>query len=396
MRRTVIVSGARTPFGRFGGGLKEVPAVDLGAAAMRGAMARAGIEGRQVEQVILGMVLQSGAGQIPSRQATLRAGIPPEVHSETLNKVCASGLRAVAWADTLIRAGDADIVVAGGMENMSRAPYLSTNVRWGPRLGTVNLEDAILHDGLHCPISNLHMGVYGSQVALDHGIGREAQDEWAYRSHQRAIQAIQTGKFAEEIVEVEVPGPKGSMSRIELDEGPRADTSIEKLARLKPVFEPEGTVTAGNAPGINDGAAALVLMSEEKALAMGKKPLAVIVGGGRASAEPRLLNCVPAWAAADALKRAGLDLGQIELIECNEAFAAVTLTSIKLGAWDEEIVNVNGGAVALGHPIGASGARILLTMVMEMGRRGATFGLATICSGMAQGEAMIVRAWDGN
>lgn len=391
MTRSVIVSAVRTAFGAYGKSLKDVPATDLGAIVIREAVARAGIEGGMVDNVFMGMVVQAGAGQIPSRQATIKAGLPVEVPSDTINKVCASSLRAVNLADTLIRAGDAHIVVAGGMENMSRVPYYVEGARWGYRMGDGRLVDGMIKDGLWCAFGDCHMGVHGSRVAAEFGITRQAQDEWAYRSQMRAVAAIEKGLFKEEIVPVEVPQRKGPPVIFDTDEQPRPDTTLEKLAALRPVFEEDGTVTAGNAPGINDGASALVVMSEERARELGIEPLATIVSQGMASAEPPYLATVPALAAKVALDRAGLTVDDLAVIEVNEAFAAVALTSIKLGGWDPEKVNPNGGAIALGHPIGASGGRILMTLIYELRRRGGGYGLATICSGAAQGEATVVK-----
>ncbi len=387
---TVIVSAARTPFGRLGGALKDVPAVELGAVVIKEVVRRAGLEGPEIDNVIMGMVVQAGAGQIPSRQASIRAGLPVEVPSETINKVCASSLRAVNLADVTIRAGDAEIVVAGGMENMSQGPHLVRGARWGLRLGDGALVDATVYDGLTCPFHHCHMGVHGDRVAAELKVDREAQDAWAYRSHQRAVAAIDAGRFAEEIVPVEVPQPRGEPVRVAADEGPRRDTSPERLAALKPVFVPDGSVTAGNAPGINDGAGALVLMARKRADALGLEPLATVVGQGMASAEPPYLATVPYLAGRRALERLGLEPADVDLVEINEAFAAVAITSTRLGGWPEEIVNPNGGAVALGHPIGASGARILMTLVYELRRRGGGLGLAAICSGGGQGEATVV------
>ena len=391
MTRSVIVSAVRTAFGAYGKSLKDVPATDLGAIVIREAVARAGIEGGMVDNVFMGMVVQAGAGQIPSRQATIKAGLPVEVPSDTINKVCASSLRAVNLADTLIRAGDAHIVVAGGMENMSRVPYYVEGARWGYRMGDGRLVDGMIKDGLWCAFGDCHMGVHGSRVAAEFGITRQAQDEWAYRSQMRAVAAIEKGLFKEEIVPVEVPQRKGPPVIFDTDEQPRPDTTLEKLAALRPVFEEDGTVTAGNAPGINDGASALVVMSEDRARELGIEPLATIVSQGMASAEPPYLATVPALAAKVALDRAGLTVDDLAVIEVNEAFAAVALTSIKLGGWDPEKVNPNGGAIALGHPIGASGGRILMTLIYELRRRGGGYGLATICSGAAQGEATVVK-----
>ncbi len=391
MTRSVIVSAVRTAFGAYGKSLKDVPATDLGAIVIREAVARAGIEGGMVDNVFMGMVVQAGAGQIPSRQATIKAGLPVEVPSDTINKVCASSLRAVNLADALIRAGDAHIIVAGGMENMSRVPYYVEGARWGYRMGDGKLVDGMIKDGLWCAFGDCHMGVHGSRVAAEFEISRQAQDEWAYRSQMRAVAAIEKGLFKEEIVPVEVPQRKGPPVTFDTDEQPRPDTTLEKLAALRPVFEEDGTVTAGNAPGINDGASALVVMSEDKARELGIEPLATIVSQGTASAEPPYLATVPALAAKVALERAGLTADDLAVIEVNEAFAAVALTSIKIGGWDPEKVNPNGGAIALGHPIGASGGRILMTLIYELRRRGGGYGLATICSGAAQGEATVVK-----
>lgn len=389
---TVVVGFARTPFGRFLGSLADIPAVDLGAITVREALSRAGVPGEAVDNVFLGMVIQAGAGQIPSRQATIKAGLPPEVPSETINKVCASGLRAVNLGDALIRAGEASVVVAGGMENMSAVPYFLPRARAGMRMGDGSLVDGMIKDGLWCPFHHVHMGVHGGRVsAAEYDITRPEMDRWALRSHQRAAAAIDSGALAAEIVPVPVPQRKGEPLLFTQDELPRRDTSMEKLSRLSPAFEPDGLITAGNAPGISDGAAALVLTSAETARTRGLEPLAAIIAQGTASREPRYIATVPYYAAEAALRKAGLTAGQMDLIEVNEAFAAVALTCIKLGGWDESRVNVNGGAVALGHPIGASGARILITLIAELRRRGGGYGLATICSGAAQGEAVVVR-----
>lgn len=391
MSSAVIVGFARTPFGKFLGSLQDVPAVELGATAVREALIRAKIQPSQVDNVLLGMVVQAGAGQIPSRQASIRAGLPYTTPSETINKVCASGLRAVNLGDTLIRAGDASVIVAGGMENMSAVPYFLRRVRKGIRMGDAPVIDGMVHDGLWCSFHDVHMGVHGSKVPAEHGVTRDDMDRWAFRSHRRAIEAMEKGWLAEEIVPVSVPQRKGDPVQINQDELPRSDTSLEKLAKLPPAFDQEGLITAGNAPGISDGAAALVITSAERARELGIKPLAEIIAQGMASLEPRYIATVPYEAAKVALEAAGLTSDQMTLIEVNEAFAAVALTSIKLGDWDENRVNVNGGAVALGHPIGASGARILMTLIAELHRRGGGYGLATICSGAAQGEATIVR-----
>lgn len=391
MRETVVVSAARTPFGTYGGALKDVPAVELGAVAIREAVRRTGIDGKIIDNVFMGMVVQAGQGQVPSRQATLRAGLPAEVPSDTINKVCASSLRAANLADSLIRGGDAEVIVAGGMETMSRCPYLLESARWGYRMNNGVLVDTMVRDGLWCPKCDCHMGVLGSGVAKEYGISREEQDKWALRSHQRAIAAIDAGRLNDETVPVQIPQRKGPPLVFSVDEHPRRDTALEKLQALKPAFEPEGTVTAGNAPGLNDGGAAIVLMERARAQSLGLVPLATIVSQAMASVDPWYMNTVPARAGEKALAKAGLKLSDIKLIECNEAFAAVVLTSAKIAGWDLDKINVNGGAVAFGHPIGASGARILMTLIYELRRRGGGYGLATICSGMAQGEATVVR-----
>jgi acetyl-CoA C-acetyltransferase len=391
MNETVIVSFARTAFGGFLGSLKDLPAVDLGAVAIREAVFRAGIDSGIIDYVFMGMVIQAGAGQIPSRQATMKAGLPAEVPSDTIGKVCASSLRAVNLGDALIRAGDVEIVVAGGMENMSAAPYLLEKARTGYRMGNGQMVDAMVRDGLWCAIHNVHMGVHGGDVADEFGIGRDVQDEWALRSHQRAVKAMEEGKLKEEIVPVNVPQRKGEPVVFDTDELPRKNSSLEALAKLPPVFRKGACVTAGNAPPISDGASALVLMSRKKAESLGLKPLATIVSQGVASAPAPYIATVPALAGKKALEKANLTAEQLDLIEVNEAFAAVALTSIQLGGWDPEIVNVNGGAIAFGHPIGASGGRILMTLLTELRRRGGRYGMATICSGAAQGEATIIK-----
>jgi acetyl-CoA C-acetyltransferase len=391
MRKTVIVSTARTPFGKFGGALSPLPAVDLGAAAVRGALDRAGMTPEQIDELILGMVLQGGAGQIPSRQAAVKAGFPWTTPSETINKVCASGMRAVTLADQIIRSGDADAVVAGGMESMSNAPYALPNGRWGMRMGDSPVIDLMTYDGLRCAFHNVPMAVHGSNVAAEYGITREAQDAWALRSHERSVAAIDSGRFAEEIVPVEVPGKKGAVTKVDTDEGPRRDTSLEKLAALQPVYNKDGTITAGNAPGVNDGAAALVLMSEERAREEGKRPLATILGHAEVGADAPYIATTPGLAIQKLLQKTGYKVSDIDLFEVNEAFAAVTLTSGRIVGWDDEKVNVNGGAIALGHPIGASGARIIGSLVLELRRRGGGLGIAAICSGAAQGDAVLVR-----
>lgn len=390
---TVIVSAVRTPFGSFGGGLRDLAATDLGGLVIREAVSRADLADRQAEidYVLMGQVVQAGAGQIPSRQATRKAGLPWEVPSETINKVCASSLRAANAADMMIRAGDARVVVAGGMESMSSAPYLLDRARWGYKMGDGKLVDSVVHDGLWCTFGGCHMGVYGSVVAAEYGIDRQSQDEWAFRSHQRALAAWDAGRFEQEVLPVTISQRKGDPVTVRADESPRRDTSLEKMLALKPAFQPDGSVTAANAPGLSDGATALVLMSRTRAEQLGLEILGTILAQGQYSEEAQYLHTVPARSGLKALQRAGLKVSDLSLIEINEAFAAVTLTSIKLLECDPEIVNVNGGAVALGHPIGASGARILMHLIYELRRRGGGYGLAAICSGGGQGEATVVR-----
>lgn len=390
-KKSVIVSAARTPFGRFGGALSSLPAVDLGAIAIRESIARAGIEPTEVEEVIMGMVLQGGAGQIPSRQAAIKAGLAWDVRTETINKVCASGMRAITLADQIIRAGDAEVIVAGGMESMSNAPYALPKARNGLRMGNGEIIDLMVYDGLTCAFHNVHMAVHGSNVAKEYGISREAQDEWALRSHERAIAAIDAGRFADEIIPVSIPQKKGEAIIVDTDEGPRRDTSLEKLAKLPPVFTQDGSITAGNAPGVNDGAGAVVVMSEERAKALGKQPLATILGHAAVGQEAPYIATTPGLAIQALLKKTGLSIHDIDLIEVNEAFAAVVLTSGQIVGWDPNKVNVNGGAIALGHPIGASGARIVMHLAYELKRRGGGLGIASICSGAAQGDAILIQ-----
>jgi acetyl-CoA C-acetyltransferase len=381
MARSVIVSAVRTPFGKLGGSLADKEGTELGAIAIRAALDRAGVESDEVEYVIMGQVLQGGAGQAPSRQASIGAGLPIEVGSDTINKVCASSIRAVEMADQMIRAGDHEVIVAGGMESMSNAPYVLKRARFGYRLGDGTLIDLMTHDGLTSTFDKRHMVEQASFVSRELGIPREDQDRWALRSHERAIAAIDTGKFREEIV------PVGDFW---VDEGPRRDTSYERLSKLKPVFDPEGTTTAGNAPGVNDGAGALVVTSEEFARKRGLEVLATIVSQAYVADEFAYLARTPAKAGGAALAKAGKKIGDVERVELNEAFSSVVLNSAKMLDVDPEKVNVNGGAVALGHPIGASGARILGTMIHELRRNGGGLGLAAICSGGGQGDALLV------
>jgi acetyl-CoA C-acetyltransferase len=389
--RTVIVSAARTPFGKFGGALKDLQAVELGAAVIKEAINRADITGKQVDEVIMGMVVTAGAGQIPSRQAAVKAGLPWDVQTETINKVCASGLRAVTLADQIIRAGDAEAMVAGGMESMSNIPYALPTGRWGARMGDVSIKDLMVYDGLTCSFEQVHMAVHGSTVAKEYGISREEQDEWALRSQQRAVAAMDQGKFKAEIVPITIPTRKGDPIVIDTDEAPRRDTTLAQLGKLPAIFMKDGTVTAGNAPGVNDGAGALVLMSEEKAQELGKTPIATILGHAAVGQEAPYIATTPGLAIQKLLSKTGYKVEDIDLFEVNEAFAAVTLTSGKIVGWDVEKVNVNGGAIALGHPIGASGTRILMTLIYELKRRGGGLGIAAICSGAAQGDAILVK-----
>ncbi|MFD2761042.1 acetyl-CoA C-acetyltransferase [Lentibacillus juripiscarius] len=390
MRKAVIVSGARTPFGNFGGSLKQLTASQLGGTAIREALNRADLDGEAVDEVIMGTVLQGGQGQIPSRQAARDAGIPWDVKTETINKVCASGLRSVTLADQLIRAGDEDVVVAGGMESMSNAPYILPDARWGHRMGDKKAVDMMVHDGLTCSFAGVHMGSYGNSTAEEYGLTREAQDEWSYRSHQRAVKAIDEGKFADEIVPVDVPQRKGDPIVVDTDEAPRRDTNPEKLAKLGPAFDRDGTITAGNAPGVNDGAGAFVVMSDEKAQELGKAPMANILGHAEVAVESKDFPKTPGLVINKLLEKTGYSKQDIARFEINEAFAAVSLASGKIADIDPEKINVNGGAVALGHPIGASGARIILTLIHELKRQGGGLGIAAICSGGGQGDAVLV------
>ncbi|MBT2667778.1 acetyl-CoA C-acetyltransferase [Bacillus sp. ISL-4] len=390
MAKTVIISGVRTPFGKFGGGLSSLTASQLGGIAIKEALVRAGVEGSQVDEVIMGNVLQAGQGQIPSRQAARHAGLPWEVKTETINKVCASGLRSVTLADQIIRLEEEEIIVAGGMESMSNAPYILPKARWGLRMGDGELKDTMISDGLSCSFTGVHMGTYGNSTADDLEITREEQDSWAYESHQKAIKAIDGGILAEEIISVQVPVRKGEPITIEHDEAPRKDTSAGKLAKLGPAFNNEGTITAGNAPGVNDGAGALVLMSEERAEKEGKTPFAYILAHAEVAVEAKDFPKTPGLVINELLKKTGKSIEEIDLFEVNEAFAAVALASGKIANIAPGKVNVNGGAVALGHPIGASGARIIITLMHELKRRGGGLGIAAICSGGGQGDAILI------
>ncbi len=381
MANSVIVSAVRTPFGRLGGGLAQLKATELGAVAIRAALERPGIEPEEVEYVVMGQVLQAGVGQAPARQAAVGAGLSNEVPADTINKVCASSIRAVQIADLMIRAGGHDVVVTGGMESMSNAPYLLPKARFGYRLGNGEVVDHMVFDGLTSTFDGLHMVEQASQVSRELGISREEQDEWAYRSQMRAAAAQDAGRFDDEIV------PVGDVTA---DEGIRRDTTLEKLAALQPVFDPEGTTTAGNAPGVNDGASAVIVCSEEYAKRRGLEPLATILAQGYVADDFAYLARTPARAGEQALKRAGKSVADVKRIEINEAFSSVAKNSTRMLGADEEIVNVNGGAVALGHPIGASGGRIVGTLIHDLRRNGGGLGLAAICSGGGQGDALLL------
>jgi acetyl-CoA C-acetyltransferase len=386
----VLVAAARTPFGKLGGGLSALPAPDLGAVVIKQVLERAQVAGADVDQVIMGTVITAGMGQIPARQAAIKAGLPTSVPALSVNKVCASSLKAVNLAALLIRNGDAEVVVAGGMENMSQAPYLLDKARFGYRLGDAVLVDSMVRDGLIDPANGCHMAVEGSNVAKEFEVSRQRQDEYAFGSQQRYAAALKAGHFNDELVSVAVPSSKGTVT-ISADEQPRPDTTIEGLARLKPVFQADGTITAGNAPGVNDGASAILLMSGAEATRRGLPVLAQWLTYGESAADTPYLATVPASSTQAALKRLGLRVEDINLFEINEAFAAVACTAMDLLGIDERRVNVDGGALAVGHPIGASGARILMHLAYALRQRGGGYGAAAICSGMAQGEATIIR-----
>lgn len=392
MTKTVILDGARTAFGKMGGALSTLSASDLGGVAIKEALNKAGIDPESVDEVIMGTVLQAGQGQIPSRQAATKAGIPWSVKTETINKVCASGMRAVTLGDQLIRLGDEEIIVAGGMESMSNAPYYLPKGRFGLRMGDAQMIDGMIYDGLSCAFTpdRVHMGTYGNSTAEEFTLTREIQDEWAVRSHELAFKAMDSGILAEEITPVVIPQRKGDPISIDTDEAPRRDTSLESLSKLRSAFSKDGSITAGNAPGVNDGAAALVLMSDERAKAEGKTPLAYVIAHAEVAIEPKHFPQTPGLVINTLLKKTGKTLEEIDLFEINEAFAAVALASSKIANLDHTKVNVNGGAVALGHPIGASGARIILTLAYELKRRGGGIGIAAICSGGGQGDAIMI------
>jgi acetyl-CoA C-acetyltransferase len=388
---SVILAGARTPIGKFRGSLAGFSGVDLGAIAIRAALERSNVDPGRVDYVIMGQVLRAGTGQITARQAAVAAGIPKEVPALNVDKVCLSGMNAIALADQLIRAGEVDLVVAGGMESMTNAPYVLPSARGGVRLGHASMIDSMQHDGLWSTFSKMTMGEASDRVNAELGIGRDEQDAWAARSHLRAEAAWRDGRLAEEVVAVQVPQRAGDPVTFARDEGIRADSTVESLSRLAPAFVEGGTITAGNASQISDGAAAVVVASRERAEALGARPLAEVVAHGMSAERFSYLHTVPAIALQNALKKSGLDVHDLGLIEVNEAFAAVSLNVTRMLGADEEIVNVNGGAVALGHPIGASGARLVLTLAHELRRRGLALGGASICGGGGQGDALVIR-----
>jgi acetyl-CoA C-acetyltransferase len=397
MTNSVIVSAARTAIGKFGGAVSGLPATDLGAHAIKGALERAGISGEQIDYVIMGQVLQAGTGQITARQAAMKAGVPKSVPAITINKVCLSGLNAIALADQMIRAGEVGAVIAGGMESMDQAPYLLPKARTGYRMGDGKLVDSMIHDGLWDAFNNKHMGDQSDDVNKEFSVSRADQDAWAARSHERAAAAIDGGKFAEEIVPFEIPQRKGDPTTFDTDEGVRPGTTAESLGKLKAVFQSDGTITAGNASQISNGGAAVVVMSAERAEELGLTPIAEVVAHGMSADAPPYLHTVPALAVQAALKKAGLSVNDLDLIEINEAFAAVALHSTRMlfngsGAGEEK-VNVNGGAVALGHPIGCTGARLAVSLIYELKRRGGGTGAAALCGGGGQGDAVIFKVF---
>ena len=390
MREAVILSAVRVPTGKFLGALKSFSATQLGALVVREAVARAGVSPARVDECILGNVISAGLGQAPARQAALHGGLPPQTAALTINKVCGSGLKAVMLAQQAIATGEAEIVVAGGMESMSNAPYLLAKAREGLRLGHGQLLDAMIHDGLWDSFNDIHMGLTGEIVAEKYGLTREQQDAYALESHRRALAAIDAGAFRDEILPVEVPGAKGASTRLEIDESPRRETTLEALARLKPAFKENGTVTAGNAPGVNDGAAALVVATREVARESGRAPLARIVAQATSGVEPSLVMMSPVEAVKKLWKKTGWSASTVDLVELNEAFAVQSLAVIRELDLDPARVNVHGGAVALGHPIGASGARVLTTLLYALRRHGKRRGVATLCLGGGNGVALAI------
>ncbi|MNX91448.1 Acetyl-CoA acetyltransferase [compost metagenome] len=390
MRKVVIASAVRTPIGSFGGAFKEVSAVDLGAHVIKEALKAAGVAPEAVDEVIMGNVLQAGLGQGPARQSALKAGLPVEVPATTINKLCGSGLKAISLGVQAILLGDADVVVAGGMENMSQAPYVMPGARWGARMGTTPMLDTMISDGLQCAVNDYHMGITAENIAEKYTISREEQDQFAAASQQKAEAAMKAERFADEIVPVVIPQRKGDPKVVSQDEYPKHGTTAEGLAKLRPAFKKDGTVTAGNASGINDGAAAVVLMSEEKAKELGVTPLATIVTYASGGVDPSIMGMGPVPTVQKMLKKAGLTMADMDLIELNEAFAAQSLGVARELGPDLTKTNVNGGAIALGHPIGASGARIVVTLLHELKRRGGKYGLASLCIGGGMGTGLIV------
>lgn len=391
MEDVVVISYCRTPFGNFGGALKDIPATDLGAIVIKELIARSGIKKEEINYVIFGMAIQTGAGPVPPKQAMEKAGLPQNVDYLNIANACSSALRGVSIAKLLIESGEADIIIVGGMENMSSVPYLLKKARWGYRLGADVLLDGLHYDGLVWPSYNAHMGVFAGWVAKEYGISREEQDRWALRSHQLAVKAWEEGKFKEEVIPITIPQRKGEPIIFSKDDPLRPDTSYEKISALSPAFEKDGTITAGNAPGLNDGAAGIIIASERKAKELGIKPLAKIISSGCASDDPKYISRTPAFAIEKALKKTKFTLDDMDLIEINEAFAVVPLVSGKiLGIKNYEIVNVNGGAVAIGHPVTASGVRILGTLVYELRRRKLKYGVCGICGAGSSGDAAVL------
>lgn len=390
MTEVVIVAAVRTPIGSFGGSLKDISAVDLGSLVIKNAIERAGLEPEQVDEVIMGNVLGAGLGQNVARQMSVHAGVPVTVPAFTINKVCGSGLKSVQLAVQAVLCGDAEVVVAGGAENMSQAPYILPNQRWGSRMGNATVVDTMLRDGLTDGFEDYHMGITAENVAEQYGITREDQDSFALQSQKRAVAAVEDGRFKEEIVPVEIPQRRGEPLVFDMDEFPRKDVSLEGLSKLRPAFQKDGSVTAGNSSGINDGAAAVVVMSAEKAKELGVPVLATIKSYASAGLDPKVMGCGPIYASRKALEKAGLTVADLDLVESNEAFAAQACAVAKELNLDLEKVNVNGGAISLGHPIGASGCRILVTLLHEMQKRDAKRGLVTLCIGGGMGTALIV------
>lgn len=390
MTEVVIVAAVRTPIGSFGGSLKDISTVDLGSLVIKNAIERAGLEPEQVDEVIMGNVLGAGLGQNVARQMSVHAGVPVTVPAFTINKVCGSGLKSVQLAVQAVLCGDAEVVVAGGAENMSQAPYILPNQRWGSRMGNATVVDTMLRDGLTDGFEDYHMGITAENVAEQYGITREDQDSFALQSQKRAVAAVESGRFKEEIIPVEIPQRRGEPLVFDTDEFPRKDVSLEGLSKLRPAFQKDGSVTAGNSSGINDGAAAVVVMSAEKAKELGITALATIKSYASAGLDPKVMGCGPIYASRKALEKAGLTVADLDLVESNEAFAAQACAVAKELNLDLEKVNVNGGAISLGHPIGASGCRILVTLLHEMQKRDAKRGLATLCIGGGMGTALIV------